>query len=98
MTATARGTAARGRILAAIRTSMRERGYPPTTRELADAVGLASTSSVIHHLRVLAEQGRIRRDPDRARAIVLPDIHPVNDEAAPDAPGTARDLTKEIHP
>jgi repressor LexA len=88
----------RGQILDAIRASMRERGIPPTMRELADTVGLASTSSVEHHLRVLAEQGAIRRLPGAARAVVIADIHPTQDEAAPDAPGTAPDPQKEIQP
>jgi repressor LexA len=78
----------RGQILAAIRTSVRERGIPPTLQEIADAVGLSSLSSVHHHLRVLQKQGAIRRDPDKARAIVIADIYPVNDEAAPVAPGS----------
>ena len=86
----------RGQILAAIRESMRTRGYPPSLRELAETVGLASTSTVTHHLRVLETQGAIRRDPDRARAIVIADIYPTQDEAAPVAPGAAPDPQKEI--
>jgi repressor LexA len=85
----------RGKILAAIRASMKERGYPPTVRELGDAVGLSSTSSVLHHLRVLREQGLITRAPGSARALVIADIHPES-EAAPDAPGAAPDPKKGI--
>ena len=47
----------------------RERGYPPTMREIASALGLASPSTVLHHLRVLEEQGYIEREPARNRAL-----------------------------
>lgn len=64
------------RILEAIRSAVRERGYPPSVREIGDAVGLASPSSVAHQLRVLEEYGLLRRDPNRPRAI---EIRPVED-------------------
>lgn len=76
----------RGQILAAIRTSVRERGIPPTLQEIADAVGFSSLSSVHHHLRVLQKQGAIRRDPDKARAIVIADIYPPEDGAEASRP------------
>jgi repressor LexA len=47
----------------------RERGYPPTMREIAHALGLASPSTVLHHLRILEEQGYIEREPARNRAL-----------------------------
>jgi repressor LexA len=46
------------------------RGYPPTVREIGDAVGLQSPSSVHAQLATLAERGYLRKDPDRPRAIV----------------------------
>jgi repressor LexA len=46
-----------------------ERGYPPSVREIADAVGLASPSSVQHQLGVLQKKGFINRDATRARAL-----------------------------
>jgi repressor LexA len=49
--------------------AMRERGYPPTMREIAHALGLASPSTVLHHLRILEEQGYIEREPARNRAL-----------------------------
>lgn len=48
-----------------------ERGYAPSFREIANAVGLKSTSSVSSYLKELHEDGRIRRDPARPRAIDL---------------------------
>lgn len=60
-------------ILACIRESVTQRGYPPTVREIGDAVGLASTGSVKRQLDVLKAGGYIVRDPRRPRAIaVLP--------------------------
>jgi len=48
------------------------RGYPPTMREIGQAVGLASTSSVAHQLQTLEKKGALRRDPHRPRAYCLP--------------------------
>ncbi|MDR1266646.1 MAG: transcriptional repressor LexA [Propionibacteriaceae bacterium] len=63
------------RILEVIQQAVAERGYPPTIREICDAVGLASSSSGAHQLKVLESRGFIRRDPKRPRAmeIVWPD-------------------------
>ncbi|MEV5651668.1 transcriptional repressor LexA [Nocardia sp. NPDC052254] len=57
------------RVLEVIRTSVNERGYPPSIREIGDAVGLTSTSSVAHQLRALERKGYLRRDPNRPRAV-----------------------------
>lgn len=57
------------KVLEVIRTSVRERGYPPSIREIGDAVGLTSTSSVAHQLRALERKGYLRRDPNRPRAV-----------------------------
>ncbi len=57
------------RVLAHIRDSVESRGYPPSMREIGVAVGLTSTSSVAHQLRVLENKGFLRRDPNRPRAV-----------------------------
>jgi len=57
------------KVLEVIRTSVSERGYPPSIREIGDAVGLTSTSSVAHQLRSLERKGYLRRDPNRPRAV-----------------------------
>jgi repressor LexA len=56
-------------ILDVIRSSVTTRGYPPSIREIGDAVGLTSTSSVAHQLRTLEKKGFLRRDPNRPRAV-----------------------------
>jgi repressor LexA len=66
-------------ILEVIRTSVTSRGYPPSIREIGDAVGLTSTSSVAHQLRTLERKGFIRRDPNRPRAV---DVRSAEDVAA----------------
>jgi repressor LexA len=60
----------RAHILDVIRQSVRDRGYPPTVREIADAVAL-SKPGVIYQLRVLQRMGLIERDPGSSRAIRL---------------------------
>ena len=56
-------------ILDVIRDSVNRRGYPPSIREICEAAGLASTSSVAHQLTVLERKGYLRRDPNRPRAV-----------------------------
>jgi repressor LexA len=56
-------------ILDVIRASVTTRGYPPSIREIGDAVGLTSTSSVAHQLRTLERKGFLRRDANRPRAV-----------------------------
>ncbi len=64
------GLTARQRlIMDMITTTTAERGYPPSVREIAGAVGLASPSSVQHQLGVLQKKGFINRDATRARAL-----------------------------
>ena len=65
-------------ILEVIRTSVTTRGYPPSIREIGDAVGLTSTSSVAHQLRTLERKGYLRRDPNRPRAV---DVRGLEDSA-----------------
>lgn len=62
-------TARQKSVLAVIRGSVRDRGYPPSIREIGDAVGLTSTSSVAHQLRTLERLGFLQRDPNRPRAV-----------------------------
>ncbi|TDD09347.1 transcriptional repressor LexA [Saccharopolyspora terrae] len=57
------------KVLEAIREWMSEHGYPPSVREIGDAVGLTSTSSVAYQLRVLERKGFLRRDPHRPRTV-----------------------------
>ena len=57
------------RVLNVIRDSLAARGYPPSMREIGEAVGLTSSSSVSHQLRTLEEKGYIKRDPNRPRAL-----------------------------
>ena len=57
------------RILQVIKETVDRRGYPPSIREMGDAVGLASSSSVAHQLKVLEGKGYLRRDPNRPRAL-----------------------------
>ncbi len=58
-------------ILEAIQQSVATRGYPPSMREIGDAVGLSSLSSVTHQLGQLELSGYLRRDPNRPRALEI---------------------------
>lgn len=60
-------------ILRFIREEVKKKGYPPSVREIGDAVGLSSSSTVHGHLNKLEEKGFIRRDPTKPRAIELLD-------------------------
>ena len=57
------------KVLETIRDAVALRGYPPSMREIGQAVGLTSTSSVAHQLKVLEEKGFIKRDGNRPRAL-----------------------------
>ena len=72
-------------ILNVIRASVTSRGYPPSIREIGDAVGLTSTSSVAHQLRTLERKGYLRRDPNRPRAV---DVRGANENVGAAAPVT----------
>jgi repressor LexA len=56
-------------ILDVIETSMRERGYPPSVREIGESVGLTSPSTVHSHLASLERMGYLKRDPTKPRAM-----------------------------
>jgi repressor LexA len=85
------------RVLEVIHDSIERRGYPPSVREIGEAVGLSSASSVAHQLSVLQKKGWLRRDPNRPRALdvrlpgettrpavpVLDGVAAASDEAAP---------------
>lgn len=60
-------------ILEFIKNEVREKGYPPSVREIGEAVGLLSSSTVHGHLDRLEKKGLIRRDPTKPRAIEILD-------------------------
>src|SRR5690242_20110361 len=76
------------RVLEVIRTSVERRGYPPSLREIGEAVGLTSPSSVAHQLTSLERKGFLRRDPNRPRAIEV--IMPGDRPAAAERHSTER--------
>jgi repressor LexA len=82
-------------VLETIRSSVERRGYPPSMREIGEAVGLTSPSSVKHQLTVLERKGYLRRDPHRPRAIEV--VHPDDSRAighlAPEADEAVVDET-----
>ncbi|HEY7600165.1 MAG TPA: transcriptional repressor LexA [Candidatus Limnocylindrales bacterium] len=59
------------RIIDFIAATVRKRGYPPSVREIAEAVSLASTSAVHHHLQALEREGYLERGATRSRALRL---------------------------
>ncbi len=74
-------------ILEMIQRSVASRGYPPTMREIGDAVGLSSLSSVTHQLNQLELSGYLRRDPNRPRALeVLIDLPSTSGENTDSGP------------
>ncbi len=87
-------------ILEAITSSTEKHGYPPTMREIGDAVGLKSLSSVTHQLGQLEKAGYVRRDPRLPRAIEVlgPDglrLEPARAVKAPEAPSQAPAVVQE---
>lgn len=62
-------TARQRQVLEVIDAHLRERGYPPSVREIGEAVGLTSPSTVHSHLATLQRLGYLRRDPTKPRAI-----------------------------
>jgi repressor LexA len=68
-------TARQRMVLETIRAAVERNGYPPSMREIGEAVGLTSPSSVKHQLMALERKGYVRRDPNRPRAIevMMPD-------------------------
>jgi repressor LexA len=70
------------KVLSHIKDSIEHRGYPPSMREIGEAVGLTSPSSVAHQLSALERKGFLRRDPNRPRAIEV-----ISPDTASDEPG-----------
>src|SRR5690606_34287931 len=73
-------------ILEVIQRSVSSRGYPPSMREIGDAVGLSSLSSVTHQLNQLELSGYLRRDPNRPRALEVLIELPGGDASESSAP------------
>ncbi len=73
-------------ILDFIKVAVARNGYPPSVREIGDAVGLASPSSVAHQLRALEERGLLRRDPNRPRALEIKTQRASGGSHTPDRP------------
>ena len=95
--ATAGLTDRQRRVLEVIRESVSERGYPPSIREIGDAVGLMSTSSVAHQLRTLERKGFLRRDPNRPRAVDvrgLDEVVPASDPSTTAGEGAELESVK----
>jgi repressor LexA len=74
------------KVLQVIRESVQKRGYPPSMREIGEAVGLTSTSSVSYQLSTLQSKGYLRRDAGRPRTVEvrLPGHAPVRPDQEPD--------------
>ncbi len=89
-------TARQQKVLATIKDAMEKRGYPPSMREIGEAVGLTSSSSVAHQLKTLEEKGYLKRDPKRPRAleVFLPEVMAARrsigsaDDSGPDETGS----------
>jgi len=82
-------------VLDYIKRAVEDRGYPPSVREIGDAVGLSSPSSVHAQLNSLVEAGMIRKDPSKPRAIMITDETPataasVSDRHTRDVPVLGR--------
>jgi repressor LexA len=104
-------TSRQQQILEMIRTTVDGRGYPPSVREIGEAVGLRSTSSVHAQLASLERLGYLRRDPSRPRAIEVrfdPDTElprtpastravPLVGEIAAGAPIVAEERVEELY-
>ncbi len=72
-------------VLDYIRQTVADRGYPPSVREIGEAIGLSSPSTVHSHLSALVEAGAIKRDPTKPRAImIVDDVRPVTETPLPD--------------
>jgi repressor LexA len=86
-------------MLQYIRDVVGRRGYPPSIREIGEALGLQSTSTVAHHLKVLQRKGYLHRDPGRPRTMeVLPDPATVGLGPVLHAPGERDEEKREPLP
>ena len=105
-------TARQQRILKVIREAVEDRGYPPSVREIGEAVGLKSPSSVHSQLATLERGGYLRRDPSRPRAIEVrfdpatelsipasaTKLVPLVGEIAAGAPILAQERVEQVYP
>lgn len=64
-------TERQAQVLEYIRTTVEQRGYPPSVREIGEALGMSSPSTVHSHLAALVRAGAIRKDPSKPRAIEI---------------------------
>ena len=80
-------------VLETIRSSVGRRGYPPSMREIGEAVGLTSPSSVKHQLMALERKGYLRRDANRPRAIEV--VHPDDSRSIAPLGSAARTYAEE---
>ena len=94
-------------ILDLIRDTVADRGYPPSVREIGEAVGLSSPSTVHSHLSTLVAGGYLRRDPSKPRAIEVIDSGsrrsnvrevPLVGRIAAGSPILAQEDIEEIYP
>jgi repressor LexA len=87
------------RVLDVIRDAVERRGYPPSMREIGEAVGLTSSSSVSHQLATLERKGYLRRDPNRPRAIEVfsPDASPATGRRAASRGPSVADSESSVH-
>ncbi|CAG7598027.1 transcriptional repressor LexA [Leucobacter soli] len=83
-------------ILEFISRSVETRGYPPSMREIGDAVGLSSLSSVTHQLSRLELAGYLRRDPNRPRALEVLVEPASTSQALADAPAVQAEETAYV--
>lgn len=83
-------------VLDYIRKTVAGRGYPPSVREIGEALGLSSPSTVHSHLTALVAAGALHRDPSKPRAIVVVEEAQLDSAAtaadAPSRPGRVRDV------
>ncbi|WP_432495511.1 transcriptional repressor LexA [Kineococcus gypseus] len=82
-------TARQRRVLETIREAVERRGYPPSMREIGQAVGLTSPSSVAHQVKTLERLGHLRKDPRRPRTLEVVTPGPGHGVLTADAATTA---------
>ncbi|MGV3153832.1 transcriptional repressor LexA [Corynebacterium sp. 32222D000AT] len=80
------------RILEVIHDAVLLRGYPPSIREIGDAAGLQSTSSVAYQLKQLEEKGFLRRDPNKPRAVDVRHLNTEKEDAKAEKASKSADL------
>lgn len=76
-------TAKQRRVLDFVKTFIVSNHYPPTVREIADALGIGSTNTVAHYLTMLQEYGLIQREPGIARGLTILEVGNVRDADQP---------------